>query len=123
MIELQDRPPSSAPAAPEKVADTQSTGAPAMALVDRKAPATNSVVSSARTEGTAGGSCTLNINSLPASSLMLDGKPIGNTPKAGVSASSGSHTVVFVHPEHGRKSQTVTCRTGETKTVIGRLND
>jgi hypothetical protein len=55
--------------------------------------------------------------------LLLDGKPIGNTPKAGVSASAGSHTIVFQHPDHAKKSQTVTCRAGETKTVATKLSD
>lgn len=71
----------------------------------------------------AGGTCTLNINSIPVSNVVLDGRPLGGTPKLGVSASAGSHTVVFVHPEYGKKSTQTTCKAGETKTVAMRLNN
>jgi serine/threonine-protein kinase len=63
------------------------------------------------------GTATLNINSIPPSSCVLDGRPIGPTPKAGVSVPAGTHTVMFVHPEKGKKSQTVTVKGGETKSV------
>jgi serine/threonine-protein kinase len=63
------------------------------------------------------GAATLNINSIPPSSCVLDGRPIGPTPKAGVSVPAGTHTVMFVHPEKGKKSQTVTVKGGETKSV------
>ena len=49
------------------------------------------------------GQGTLNINSIPVSNVILDGKPLGATPKGGLNVSAGPHTVVFVHPEHGRK--------------------
>jgi len=60
---------------------------------------------------------TLNINSIPVSKVILDGQPIGGTPKVGVSVLPGSHTVVFNHPEKGKKSVTVTVKAGETKTA------
>ncbi len=63
------------------------------------------------------GSATLSINSIPPSNCILDGRPLGSTPKAGVSVSAGTHTVVFVHPEHGRKSVSVTVKGGESKSV------
>ncbi len=63
------------------------------------------------------GTATLNINSIPPSSCVLDGRPLGPTPKAGVSVPSGTHTVMFVHPEKGKKSQTFTVKGGETKSV------
>lgn len=65
----------------------------------------------------ASGNGTLNINSIPVSKVVLDGKPLGSTPKVGVSVSAGSHTVTFIHPEHGKKSVTVTVKAGETKTA------
>jgi hypothetical protein len=68
----------------------------------------------------AGGTCTLNINSIPPSRIALDGRPMGLTPKIGVSVSSGTHTVMFVG-ETTKKTQTTTCRPGEQKTVAIRL--
>lgn len=63
------------------------------------------------------GNGTLNINSIPVSKVVLDGRPLGSTPKVGISVPAGSHTVVFIHPEKGRKSVSVTVKAGETKTA------
>ena len=64
------------------------------------------------------GEGSLNINSIPPSSVVLDGKPIGSTPQRGVSVSAGTHTVVFVNAEQGFKKQvSVTVAAGETKNV------
>ncbi|WP_437787131.1 PEGA domain-containing protein [Sorangium sp. So ce1097] len=65
----------------------------------------------------AAASGTLNINSIPVSKVVLDGRPLGSTPKVGVSVPAGSHTVLFIHPELGKKSVTVTVKAGETKTA------
>jgi serine/threonine-protein kinase len=65
----------------------------------------------------AGGSGTLNINSIPVSKVVLDGRPLGSTPKVGVSVPAGNHTVTFIHPELGKKSVTVAVKPGETKTA------
>jgi serine/threonine-protein kinase len=68
-----------------------------------------------------GGDAFLNINSIPASSIVLDGKPIGNTPKLRYSVSPGSHTVLFVNAEQGFKKQiSVSVGAGETKPAIGK---
>jgi PEGA domain len=83
---------------------TTSTTPTATATSTEKAPA-------------ATGTGTLNINSIPVSKVILDGKPIGSTPKVGISVPAGSHTVVFIHPEKGKKSTTVTVKAGETKTA------
>jgi len=65
-----------------------------------------------------GGEGTLNMNSIPSSSVVLDGKPIGSTPQIGVTVSAGTHTVVFVNAEQGfKKSVSVTVAAGETKKV------
>ena len=63
----------------------------------------------------------LNINSIPVSSVILDGRPLGTTPKVGVSVSPGSHTVVFVHPEYGRKVRSVSVSAGGTATAAVRF--
>ncbi|UQA54899.1 PEGA domain-containing protein [Polyangium aurulentum] len=65
----------------------------------------------------AGGNGTININSIPVSKVVLDGRPLGSTPKVGVSVPAGSHTVIFIHPEKGKQTVTVTVKAGETKTA------
>jgi serine/threonine-protein kinase len=67
------------------------------------------------------GKGTLNINSIPMSNIILDGKPLGQTPKVGVSVSPGPHTVIFVHPEHGRKAKSVNVEAGKTAAAIVRF--
>ena len=69
----------------------------------------------------ASGKGTLNINSIPVSNVILDGKPLGQTPKVGVSVSPGPHTVIFVHPDMGRKAKSVTVEAGKTATAVVRF--
>jgi serine/threonine-protein kinase len=66
--------------------------------------------------------CVLNLNSLPPARVLLDGKPLGFTPKIGVVATPGEHRVVF-HWDDRDKHTTVTCTRGEAKTVAVRLSD
>jgi hypothetical protein len=56
------------------------------------------------------------------SKVVLDGKPLGSTPKVGVSVPAGSHTVTFIHPDLGKKSVTVQVKAGETKTAAVKFN-
>lgn len=70
------------------------------------------------------GEAFLNINSIPASTVVLDGKPLGPTPKLKVSVSPGSHTVLFINAEQSlKKSITVSVGAGETKPAIAKLRD
>lgn len=95
-------------AAPAKPA--AATGESAAAAEPKKAAAT--------------GEAFLNINSIPASNVVLDGKPLGTTPRLKVSVPSGAHTVVFVNPELSlKKSVSVTVGAGETKPVIAKLRE
>lgn len=72
----------------------------------------------------AGGEAFLNINSLPASTVVLDGKPLGPTPKLKVSVSPGSHTILFVNAEQSlKKSISVDVKAGETKAAFAKLRD
>jgi serine/threonine-protein kinase len=64
----------------------------------------------------------LNLNAIPRATVLLDGRPIGSTPKLGVEVSAGSHTVIFISGEL-RKSTAVTVEAGETKTVALRLSE
>lgn len=69
----------------------------------------------------ASGTATLNINSIPASRVLLDGQPLGETPRTGVQVSPGTHTVTFIHPELGKKSISVKVGPGETKSAVAKL--
>lgn len=64
---------------------------------------------------------TLNLESDAAASVFLDGAPIGHTPLAGVRASPGRHTVVFVHPQYGRRLVTVDAVSGKQATATVRF--
>lgn len=70
-----------------------------------------------KTPPPATGNGTLNINSIPVSKIIVNGKPMGSTPKVGVSIPAGSYTVVFIHPEKGKKTASGTIKAGETKTA------
>jgi serine/threonine-protein kinase len=94
---------STPPTGPTSTTSTTPTAATTSTSTD-KAPA-------------ATGTGTLNINSIPVSKVVLDGRPVGSTPKVGVSVPAGTHTVVFIHPEKGKKSVSVTVKAGETKTA------
>lgn len=65
----------------------------------------------------------LNINSLPVSRILLDGQPMGETPKTGVQVSAGTHTITFVNADLPKKSISVTVKAGETKTASAKLRD
>ncbi len=72
----------------------------------------------------AAGEGTLDMNSIPASSVLLDGKPIGNTPRVKVPVSAGNHTVTFLNSEQGlKKVVQVTVGAGESKKVIQKLRE
>lgn len=69
----------------------------------------------------ASGPATLNINSVPPTTVLLNGRPLGKTPKTGVSVPAGSHTITFIHPDKGRKSVKVDVPAGGSKNVTIRL--
>ncbi|WP_437301844.1 PEGA domain-containing protein [Sorangium sp. So ce388] len=101
--------PAPAPAAPKAdPAPAAPKADPAPAAPKADAPAAPAA---------AAGAATLNINSIPVSKVVLDGRPLGSTPKVGVSVPAGSHTVTFIHPDLGKKSVTVSVKAGETKTA------
>jgi serine/threonine protein kinase len=71
-----------------------------------------------------GGEAFLNINSLPASTVVLDGRPLGPTPKLHVSVAAGSHTILFINSEQSlKKSISVSVGAGETKAAFAKLRD
>ena len=102
-------PPSTAPATPAPTPKAP-TSTPSTGVV----PATPKPAA-------ASGNGTINMNAIPVSNVLLDGKPMGQTPRMGVSVPPGSHTVVFVNADHGRKAKTVTVDAGKSVTVVVRF--
>jgi serine/threonine-protein kinase len=80
------------------------------------APAAPPVASEAK------GKATLNLNSIPVSNVILNGRPLGPTPKIGVQVPPGPQTVVFVHPDFGRKVMSAVVAAGETKTLTAKMH-
>ncbi len=128
--ELAERPPDtpSSPAAPSDVADAptesaaQSTG-PATARLDdlplAEAPAPSATESPPQKRGK--WLAQLSVNSIPSSNVLLDGRPIGKTPRVGLKVNPGKHSVTFVHPKQGRKSVSVNLEVGSKRTVSVRF--
>lgn len=73
------------------------------------------------TPAPAAGSARLNINSIPVSSVVLDGRPMGSTPLIAIRVKPGPHTVVFVAPGGRRVVRGTTVSAGATATVAARL--
>ena len=114
-------PPPATPAAPKEPVAAKEPAAPKEPAA-AKEPATPKTP--AAPAAAAGGECFLNINSRPASTVLLDGKPLGPTPRVKVSVTPGTHTVLFVNAEESlKKSVSVTVAAGETKAVSAKLRD
>jgi hypothetical protein len=64
--------------------------------------------------------CTLNLNTIPASRVAIDGRDLGMTPKIGISVQPGTHVVMFENAG-GKKITSAQCKAGEQKTVTIRL--
>jgi len=62
----------------------------------------------------------ISINSIPVSSVLVDGKPVGQTPTR-VTVPAGPHSVTFIHPEKGRKSVSVQVPPGGNATAVTRF--
>ena len=93
------------------VAPKQTTGS---------APAVTPPPSTPVAQASTGGGATLNINSIPVSNVLLDGRPVGTTPKMNLHVSAGAHVVTFVNGTD-RKASSVTVSSGETKLVVVRF--
>lgn len=71
--------------------------------------------------GGTGGDGYLNINSIPSSTCILDGKSLGATPRLHVSVRAGSHRVKFRTGDGLTKTVVVNVGPGETKLAATRL--
>jgi hypothetical protein len=67
------------------------------------------------------GTATLSLNAIPPARVVVDGRPVGMTPIAGVLVTPGVHVVLFIHADRGRKVVTVRVREGEKKQVAVKL--
>jgi len=79
-------------------------------------PTPRSTPAPAPAPAAATGNATLTFVSDPPSNLVLDGKPLGKTPKS-ASVAAGTHTVLFIHPEFGRKAKSIPVAAGQKATV------
>jgi serine/threonine-protein kinase len=70
-----------------------------------------------------GGEAYLNINSIPPSTCVLDGKPLGSTPKLHVTVRAGTHRVTFRTMDGSTKTMTVSVGAGETRLAATRLDE
>jgi hypothetical protein len=66
------------------------------------------------------GSASLSVNSIPISTVIVDGRPQGLTPKV-LSVTPGVHSVVFLHPSLGRRSLGVDVSAGTTAVAAVRF--
>lgn len=62
------------------------------------------------------GPAVLTFTSKPAANVILDGKPLGPTPRRNITVEPGTHRVIFIHGE-SRKIETVEAAPGSKKTV------
>jgi PEGA domain len=56
----------------------------------------------------------LSLNAQPWSEVLIDGKPVGETPIGNLEFPIGPHRVVFRHPVHGEQTRTVVLAAGAT---------
>lgn len=63
---------------------------------------------------------TLNLSAEPSAVVVLDGQPLGKTPQS-VRVAPGSHSLLFIHPEHGRSKATVSVKPGQTRNLKARF--
>ena len=64
----------------------------------------------------------VSVNAQPWAEVLIDNKPIGETPLANVAVSLGDHEVIFRHPELGERRQTITVRADQPTRVSQSLN-
>ncbi|MCC6663439.1 MAG: PEGA domain-containing protein [Polyangiaceae bacterium] len=114
-LPLESSPPPALTPAPPPTAAVE---APAAAPAPVAAPAPPRMPSASAEPGSA----FLNLNSIPPSAVLVDGRPLGMTPKVNVPVKPGAHVVVFVHPEHGRRARAVMVDAGSRQTVAMRLS-
>lgn len=105
----------------ERSTDSEELGTASHASADTASRSAAGEASGNRPAGDeATGSARLNLQSTPPSAVLLDGKPIGQTPRS-LMVTPGTHSVIFVHPEKGRARATAKLAPGQAKTLRARF--
>lgn len=117
-VVARDEPTPAAAARPVELAAAAPTPV-AHAVVSKPRGGAAAVAAAAKSNDGAAksGNGKLNINAIPAANVVLDGRPLGRTPLAGVSVSAGSHTVVFIGADGTRRVASADVPAGGTKSV------
>jgi hypothetical protein len=112
-LEAARRPRPRAPAAAPAASSSSSSAA--LAASRKPAAASHPAASAPAIDPTQG---LLNISSVPPSQIILNGRPLGSTPKTAVVVPGDSlQTIVFVHPKMGRRRAQKFVPAGKERTV------
>ncbi len=84
--------------------------------VSRSRRSRSSASAASGEESKASGQARLSLLSDPPAAVLLDGKPMGQTPRR-VSVEPGTHSVLFIHPTKGRARATAKLAAGQAKTL------
>lgn len=63
---------------------------------------------------------TFRLTAEPSAMVLMDGRPLGQTPQR-VRVDPGVHTILFVHPEHGRSRVTAKVQAGQIRNLHARF--
>lgn len=89
-----------------------------------KAGSTTTSTSSTSSATAEAGTGTLTISSMPASKVVIDGAPAGETPIMNKSVSAGTHRVMLINSDQDlKKTVTVKVKAGEAKKLIVNLKE
>lgn len=115
-------PPQAAQAGPEQWLQTAvpTAAAPASPAPQGSSTGQTLVRVKANAKPVAPGSASLSVNSIPISTVIVDGRSQGLTPRV-LQVAPGSHTVVFVHAELGRRLVSVAVESGTTAVAAVRF--
>jgi hypothetical protein len=95
--------------------------APGASVIAMPPPTGTGAPSSAAPKGE--GTCLLHLSSRPPSTVILDGKVLGTSPRRSISVWAGTHTVLFRSTDGQTKKALVTCAPGETRIIDVPLRD
>jgi hypothetical protein len=113
----EPRPQKHSTAKAEPVASASRNTRPA-AVAQKSAPAsTKPEPKPAAPVAIAGAGATLDLSSTPRAAVVVNGRPMGMTPLKGVKVPAGRQTIVFVHPDLGRKVASANLAPGARTTV------
>jgi hypothetical protein len=86
---------------------------------DASASADSDLAAPKASASASGKTGTLRLNTRPWSQVVVDGRPVGNTPQPNLELSAGKHKLVLSNPSLGlSKNVTVTIKPGETNTQV-----